>query len=125
MPGRNLQFHQIINTHAANTDASDIVDRYQDMLRAFRRAYGFDPTRLPGVIADHRALLGCFEAGDADGAAAIAAGHAAKARNDLIRVIRSAAPQAEAAERPSRPRDRKSTRLNSSHSGESRMPSSA
>ena len=57
------------------------------MLRAFRHAYGPDPARLPGVIADHRALLGCFAENDADGAAAIAAGHAAKARNDLIRAI--------------------------------------
>lgn len=60
------------------------------MLRAFRRVYGFDPARLPGVIADHRALLGCFGAGDTDGAAAIAAGHAAKARNDLMRAIDAA-----------------------------------
>ena len=86
----NRQFHEVINEQAANPDASDIVNRYQEMLRAFRRVYGFDPARLPGVIADHRALLGCFGAGDTDGAAAIAAGHAAKARNDLMRAIDAA-----------------------------------
>ena len=87
----NRQFHELINEQAANPDASHIVNRYQEMLRAFRRAYGFDPARLPGVVADHRALLGCFEAGDADRAAAIAAGHAAKACNDLMRAIAAAA----------------------------------
>ncbi len=86
----NREFHQVINQQAANPDASAIVDRYQEMLRAFRNVYGADPLRLPGVIADHRALLGCFAAGDADGAAAIAAGHAAKARNDLTRAITAA-----------------------------------
>ena len=87
----NRQFHEAIYEEAANPDASHIVDRYQEMLRAFRRAYGFDPGRLPGVIADHQALLGSFGTGDADGAAMIAAGHAAKARNDLVKAIRQAA----------------------------------
>ena len=90
----NRQFHEVINDEAANPDASHIVNRYQEMLRAFRRAHGFDPARLPGVIADHRALLGCFDARDAAGAAgaaAIASGHAAKACNDLMRVIKAAA----------------------------------
>ena len=102
----NRQFHEVINHQAANPDASDIVNRYQEMLRAFRRVYGFDPVRLPGVIADHRALLSSFEAGDADGAAAIAAGHAAKARNDLMRAINAAttrqAEQMNPAKRPTR-----------------------
>ena len=83
----NRDFHEAINQQAANSDASTIVDRYQEMLRAFRSVYGADPLRLPGVIADHRALLGCFAASDTDGAAAIAAGHAAKARNDLARAV--------------------------------------
>jgi DNA-binding GntR family transcriptional regulator len=86
----NWQFHEVINEAAANPDASDIVNRYQEILRAFRRSFGFDPERLPGVIADHRALLGCFDAGDSDSAAAIASGHAAKARNDLMRAISAA-----------------------------------
>jgi DNA-binding GntR family transcriptional regulator len=87
----NRQFHEIINAQAANPEASDIVNRYQELLRAFRRAYGFDATRLPGVIADHHALLAAFAAGDAEGAALIAGGHAAKARNDLIGTIKSSA----------------------------------
>jgi DNA-binding GntR family transcriptional regulator len=84
----NRIFHEFIATLADNPEASGIVNRYQELLRAFRRAYGFDAARLPGVVADHRALLASFAAGDADGAAAIAAGHAAKARNDLIAAIR-------------------------------------
>jgi DNA-binding GntR family transcriptional regulator len=84
----NREFHEIIGDHAGNPDASHIVNRYQELLRAFRRVYGFDAGRLPGVIADHRSLLASFAAGDADGAAAIAAGHAAKARNSLIAAIR-------------------------------------
>src|SRR6185437_15102297 len=89
--GRNREFHEIIGDEAGNPDASDIVNRYQELLRAFRRFYGSDFGRIPGVIADHRALLASFAVGDGDGAAAIAAGHAAKARNDLIAAIQGAA----------------------------------
>ncbi len=89
---RNVGFHQIISAHARNAEAARIVDRSQELLRAFRRAFGFDPLRLPGMIADHRSLLRAFGDRDADGAAAIAAGHAAKARIDLIATIRAATP---------------------------------
>jgi DNA-binding GntR family transcriptional regulator len=84
----NREFHEIIGNEAGNPDASHIVNGYQELLRAFRRVYSFDPGRLPGVIADHRSLLASFAERDADGAAAIAAGHAARARNDLIAAIR-------------------------------------
>lgn len=84
----NQQFHEIISDHAGNLDAAEIVNRNQEVLRAFRRTYGFDGTRLPGTIADHRALIAAFQEKDSEGAAAIAAGHAAKARNDLIATIR-------------------------------------
>jgi len=86
----NASFHQIINEHARNPEAARIVNRSQELLHAFRRAYGFDPQRLPGMIADHRSLLRAFADRDADGAGAIAAGHAAKARSDLIATIRVA-----------------------------------
>ena len=36
-----------------NPEAARIVDRSQELLRAIRRAFGFDPARLPGMIADH------------------------------------------------------------------------
>jgi len=85
----NQRFHEIISEHSGNPDAADIVNRNQEVLRAFRRMYGFDSARLPGVIADHRALISAFREQDPESAAAIAAGHAAKARNDLITTIRS------------------------------------
>jgi len=85
----NQRFHEIISEHSGNPDAADIVNRNQEVLRAFRRMYGFDSTRVPGVIADHRALISAFREQDAESAAAIAAGHAAKARNDLITTIRN------------------------------------
>jgi len=86
----NVTFHEIISEHARNPEASRIVNRSQELLRAFRRTYGFDPARLPGMIADHRSLLRAFGDRDADGAGAVAAGHAAKARSDLIATIRAA-----------------------------------
>jgi DNA-binding GntR family transcriptional regulator len=88
----NREFHEAINARAGNPEAEEIVNRYQQLLRAFRRAFGLDPKRLPGVIADHRALLAAFAARDRDGAAAIAAAHASKARNDMLETIRTAAP---------------------------------
>jgi len=87
----NTDFHAIISEHARNPEAARIVDRSQELLRAIRRAFGFDPARLPGMIADHRSLLRAFADRDADGAAAVAAGHAAKARSDLMAAIRDAA----------------------------------
>ena len=88
----NARFHALINTRGANPEAEAIVNRSQELLRAFRRAYGYDAARLPGVIADHRSLLRAFSDEDAEGAAAVAAGHAAKARSDLIAAIRTKAP---------------------------------
>jgi DNA-binding GntR family transcriptional regulator len=87
----NVEFHEIISGHARNQEAARIVDRSQELLRAIRRTFGFDPARLPGMIADHRSMLRAFGDRDADGAAAVAAGHAAKARSDLIATIRAAA----------------------------------
>jgi len=86
----NQLFHEIIGRHSGNPDAADIVDRNQEMLRAIRRSYGFDAARLPGVISDHRALISALRERDAESAAAIGAGHAAKARSDLIATIRGA-----------------------------------
>lgn len=88
----NIGFHAIISEHAGNREAARIVDRSQELLRAIRRTFGFDPARLPGMIADHRSLLRAFADRDADGAAVIAAGHAAKARSDIIATIREAMP---------------------------------
>ena len=84
----NQRFHEIIGEQSGNPDAADIVNRNQEMLRAIRRMYGFDGTRLPGVLSDHRALISAFREQDAESAAAIGAGHAAKARSDLIATIR-------------------------------------
>jgi DNA-binding GntR family transcriptional regulator len=88
----NQRFHQIIGEHSGNPDAADIVNRNQEMLRAIRRMYGFDAKRLPGVISDHRALISAFRERDAESAAAIGAGHAAKARSDLIATVRDCTP---------------------------------
>ena len=86
----NIRFHAIISAHAGNREAAELVDRNQILMRAFRVAFGFDASRLPGVVADHHSLIRAFGSHDADGAAAIASGHAAKARNDLIATIRAA-----------------------------------
>jgi DNA-binding GntR family transcriptional regulator len=86
----NITFHQLISEHSGNPEAAAIVDRNQELLRAFRRAYGHDAGRLPGVVADHRSLLRAFEDRDTEGAAAIAAAHAARARSDLLATIRAA-----------------------------------
>ncbi len=85
----NVTFHQVISKQAGNREAAEIVDRNLKLLRAYRRAFGFDVSRLPGVVADHRSLIRAFAERDADGAAAIAAAHAAKARSDLIAAIRA------------------------------------
>lgn len=93
----NITFHQIISELAGNREAAEIVDRNLKLLRAFRAAFGFDASRLPGVVADHRSLLRAFADHDAEGAAAIAAGHAAKARSDLMATIRAAGGQPQSA----------------------------
>jgi len=43
-------------------------------------------------MSDHRALISAFRERDAESAAAIGAGHAAKARSDLISTIRARSP---------------------------------
>jgi DNA-binding GntR family transcriptional regulator len=88
----NNDFHSIISEHVRDPEAARIVDCSQELLRAIRRSFGLDPTRLPGMIADHRSLLCAFADRDVDEAAAVAAGHAAKTRSDLIAIIRHASP---------------------------------
>lgn len=86
----NRRFHQAINDQASNPEAARIVNRSQELLRAFRHTFPFDAVRIPGMIADHRSLLRAFADRDPDSAAAIAAGHAAKARSDLLATISAA-----------------------------------
>jgi DNA-binding GntR family transcriptional regulator len=93
----NGAFHDVINVAADNAQASEIAQRHLDLVNAFWRALGgYDPQRLPGVLADHRSLIRAIVDGNADVAAAIGLAHAAKARIDLIARMREAMPASRA-----------------------------
>lgn len=91
----NAEFHGIINEAADNALAAETVRRHLDLVNSYWKALGgYDTRRLVGVLADHRSLMHAIIEGHADAAAAIALGHAAKARIDLIAKMRASTTNA-------------------------------
>ena len=81
----NREFHSLIYAAAGNPEAVEIASRHWGLVAALWGVHGYDAARLPGVISDHRQILAAIAARDAESAHAIAAAHAAKAKQDLLR----------------------------------------
>ncbi len=80
----NHEFHRIINSAAGNPEASEILDRHWGLIIALWNKYEYGENRAAGVIADHHQIIHALEKRDAEFAAAVAAVHSAKAKNQLL-----------------------------------------
>jgi DNA-binding GntR family transcriptional regulator len=89
----NRDFHSLLYAAAANPEAVEIANRHWGLVAALWGVHGYDATRFPGVISDHRQIIAAMAARDAESAHAIAAAHAAKAKQDLIRKMTAATTQ--------------------------------
>jgi DNA-binding GntR family transcriptional regulator len=86
----NRDFHSLLYGASAHREAVEIASRHWALVAALWSMHGYDATRFPGVISDHRQILAAIAARDAESAYAIAAAHAAKAKHDLIRKMTAA-----------------------------------
>lgn len=86
----NRCFHDLINEAADNPHATEILSRNWHLLSALWRRYGYPRERVTGVASDHRHLIAALAERDGEAAAMIATAHAAKAKSDLLRIMRRA-----------------------------------
>jgi DNA-binding GntR family transcriptional regulator len=80
----NVRFHLLINSAARNPEALAVIDRHLSLTRALRKECGFVLSRMRAVQREHRILIECFKAGDAQGARRTAALHVRSSRDDLL-----------------------------------------
>ena len=80
----NREFHAAIYAIADHSDGSLILDRHWRLIRALWRANGYEAERFANVIADHRQILTALADHDGEGAAALSAAHATRAKQVLL-----------------------------------------
>lgn len=81
----NQAFHAAINEAAGNVEAIRILERHWNIIIALWGRHGYGAERAAGVISDHRQIIVALEQHDAEGAAILAAAHAAKAKQEMVR----------------------------------------
>lgn len=89
MLGANRRFHTIINEAAANSEASAILHRSQQLFTALWHRHGYGDRQVSASIVEHRNILTALRAGDADSAAAFAMAHASRAKLDMLASFRA------------------------------------
>ena len=60
----NNQFHDLINRHADNPEATLIRDRYASLLTGLRGEYGYSTVRVKQMVDDHDRILQALRAQD-------------------------------------------------------------
>lgn len=80
----NLDFHNLINSHAGNAEAHELVVRYYALSQSLRLRAGYGPPYWRRARDDHHRLIAAFERRDAWEAARIGAHHVRASRNDLL-----------------------------------------
>jgi len=71
----DTRFHQLIYDRHYNRHAADLWWKHREILRAISRRYPTSLGRRVAVLSEHRELIACIRAQDADGAAAVIARH--------------------------------------------------
>ena len=88
----NKQFHRVIYRMADNPDATEIIERYWDLIDALRRQFGFSSGFMTTVIAGHRRLLKAIATRDAETAIQVAGESCERSKRDLIEQMRQDRP---------------------------------
>ncbi|MBI3503600.1 MAG: GntR family transcriptional regulator [Proteobacteria bacterium] len=81
----NKALHAAINEAAGNVEAIRLLERHWNIIIALWGRHGYGAERAAGVISDHRQIIVALVQRDAEGAAILAAAHAAKAKQEMIR----------------------------------------
>ena len=86
----DTRFHRHMYERHPNRHMLDIWWNHRDIVSAVARRYDITLSRRVAVIREHRAILACIKAGDADGAAAMVAQHVAGSEKMWTDQMRSA-----------------------------------
>ena len=71
----DTQFHQFIYDRHYNRHAAELWWKHREILRAISRRFPTSLSRRVAVLREHREMIACIRAQDADGAAAVVARH--------------------------------------------------
>lgn len=71
----DTRFHQFIYDRHYNRHAAELWWKHREILRAISRRFPTSLSRRLSVLREHRELIACVRAQDADGAAAVVARH--------------------------------------------------
>ncbi|UJW84925.1 GntR family transcriptional regulator [Devosia sp. SL43] len=71
----DTRFHQLIYDRHYNRHAADLWWKHREILRAISRRFPTSLSRRMAVLSEHRELIACIRAQNADGAAAVVARH--------------------------------------------------
>jgi DNA-binding GntR family transcriptional regulator len=86
----DMAFHQVMYDRHYNRHAVDLWWRHREILSAISRNFQTSLSRQASVMNEHRELLRCISAQDADGAARIIAQHVEGSGRHIIEHIRLA-----------------------------------
>ncbi|MDR3475652.1 MAG: GntR family transcriptional regulator [Devosia sp.] len=84
----DTQFHLVFYEHHYNRHAVEMWWKHREILNAISRRYPLSLRRRAEVLVDHRELIACLKAHDADGAAAVVARHVEGSGRHLIEQFR-------------------------------------
>jgi DNA-binding GntR family transcriptional regulator len=85
----NKQFQRVIYRMADNPDATEVIERYWDLIDAMCRQFGFSSGFMSTVIGGHRRLLQAIVDRDAETAVQIATTSCEQSKNALIGQMRT------------------------------------
>ncbi|MGV8855232.1 MAG: GntR family transcriptional regulator [Devosia sp.] len=71
----DTRFHQLIYDRHYNRHAAELWWKHREILRAISRRFPTSLSRRLAVLSEHRELIACIRAQDAEGAAAVVARH--------------------------------------------------
>jgi DNA-binding GntR family transcriptional regulator len=84
----DTQFHRVLYDRHYNRHAFEMWWKHREILSAISRRYPVSLKRRAEVVREHRRLIECLMAHDADGAAAIVAQHVEGSGRHLIEQVR-------------------------------------
>lgn len=86
----DTRFHQLIYDRHYNRHAAELWWKHREILRAISRRTPTSLSRRVAVLREHRELIECIRAQDADGAAAVVARHVEGSGRHIIEQMRVA-----------------------------------
>ena len=86
----DLQFHQLMYNRHYNRHAVDLWVRHRQILWAISRGFPTSLSRQGNVLEEHRELIACIKAQDAEGAAQVIARHVSGSGRHIMERMRLA-----------------------------------